>query len=711
MKWIARLVIAALLLLVVAAAAAWYALPRHAGSLIEGALENRGISVRTMGTVVHGFSGMEFDRLEIVFETPPDSCTGTTSGYSAIVHGAKLSWRLAHPDETTGRGKPFSLIPLSLSLSADSLRIEQQPSGMVFSDSEPLLNAGLTLVRETGLTFGFRPLHLDYSVENATVTNGALRLEDLSYAVSARSSDNWEQPPSLLHIASLSSGNEKLPLRNFRAMFGLRKNPETPCTLILEDCSAALFGLEATTPEIRYDLEKKETAFTLDIPNVPLATLPGFRGSPAERPAAKGAISGSIPVEFRDSTLTVRDARIRAEKGTKLLYYGLDGKPWLSIDASPEKQGADLMTDLNATVTLESRDEKLSGIVLKNFSSSCLGGTIGSAPATFAPSEKERRLILNMQNVGLPDRLRLHGDFSGSFGGSLSGTVPLTLKENGLVVEGARLGSNGVGMVVHSPPRRKENAAERFRGDGQGDATYTYTAPDLVVSRTAAGKTTIDFTLKSLGRKTTGGELLLDKPGGRLLLWSDRDNPSLVSLKNFSAGFLGGSIGMEHVDYDMKNKSAETVLTLNALPLQTLLDLQGLKKILATGTVMGRIPLKMKGGAFEISSGRMGAEDTGKIIYSTTPEELEAANQSLRLTYEALSDFSYSELLSSVSMTPEGESVISLQLKGINPSFQDGRPVHLNLKVEQNLLDLLRSLTISASIEQAISEKAGKQSK
>ncbi|MCG8345952.1 MAG: YdbH domain-containing protein, partial [Chlorobiales bacterium] len=77
--------------------------------------------------------------------------------------------------------------------------------------------------------------------------------------------------------------------------------------------------------------------------------------------------------------------------------------------------------------------------------------------------------------------------------------------------------------------------------------------------------------------------------------------------------------------------------------------------------------------------------------------------------YEALSNFLYSELLSSIRMTPDGQSHIQLQLKGVNPSFQEGRPVHLNLNVEQNLLDLLKSLTISTSIEEAISEKALKK--
>jgi hypothetical protein len=57
-------------------------------------------------------------------------------------------------------------------------------------------------------------------------------------------------------------------------------------------------------------------------------------------------------------------------------------------------------------------------------------------------------------------------------------------------------------------------------------------------------------------------------------------------------------------------------------------------------------------------------------------------------------------------MEPDGNSVITIQLKGNNPQFQGGRNVELNLKVEQNLLHLLRSLTISSDIEQSVSEKA-----
>ena len=148
------------------------------------------------------------------------------------------------------------------------------------------------------------------------------------------------------------------------------------------------------------------------------------------------------------------------------------------------------------------------------------------------------------------------------------------------------------------------------------------------------------------------------------------------------------------------------MLQLDNISLQKLLDLQGTKKVFATGTVRGTIPVKLKNGVFEIKDGGMNAEQSGQIIYATTPEERAAANQGLRTTYEALSNFLYVQLLSSINMAPDGKSAISIQLKGTNPDFQNGRSIELNLNVEQNLLDLMRSLSISSNVEQIITEKA-----
>ncbi len=140
--------------------------------------------------------------------------------------------------------------------------------------------------------------------------------------------------------------------------------------------------------------------------------------------------------------------------------------------------------------------------------------------------------------------------------------------------------------------------------------------------------------------------------------------------------------------------------------MQKILDLQGTKKIFATGSIKGDIPIKLKNERFEIIDGGMKAEQSGQIIYTTTPEERAAANQGLRTTYEALSNFLYVQLTSSISMAPNGQSIITIHLKGTNPEFQGGRPIELNLNVQQNLLDLMRALSISSNVEQIISDKS-----
>ena len=88
--------------------------------------------------------------------------------------------------------------------------------------------------------------------------------------------------------------------------------------------------------------------------------------------------------------------------------------------------------------------------------------------------------------------------------------------------------------------------------------------------------------------------MTLLSPEGRLSLWQNRFKPDLVSLSNFTTGFLDGTVAIKHMNYDMSKKEGESTLLLNNIPLQKMLDLQGTKKIYATGTIKGTIPVKMK---------------------------------------------------------------------------------------------------------------------
>ncbi len=696
-----RILLALLVLLALLPTAAWFFFPWYAQSLVNRALEGKPFRVEVSGVERPGISGIGFRSIRVLLTTPPNDCSDTAT-YTFSLTNSFLSWHFENRD-TLGS---WSLLPdvvnAAFTLEADSLTVKPDTETVTFSDCKPQIKAGIEISRKKGHTLFFTPLSASYSIEGATITREKLRLEDVDFKVQLRAAENWQQKLDTLRIAQLLNEGNPLPAGNFKALFGFKKDQLKPCIITLTDCSMELFHWKASTERIDYDLKKKQSRFILTLAQIPLTEIQGYNQGGSKTLFASGRISGFIPVEFQDSTVLVRNAVVMAEKGCQIVFYSRKSKPWLSLNI----EGNEVVKNLNARIILNSHNEKLSGLAMSDLSATLFGGTIFSTPVNIDPSAKATLLTLKLNNIKLLDRVRMHGDFKSSMKGSLSGTIPLTITKNGFLIRNAHLQSSGGGTVTMVEPSKKQSASERIFGPQKHDTDYIFSEPEFVLNRSLNGSTTITFSLKNLFRKANEREIRLTLPKGTLTLWHNRLNLDIASLSNFSAGFFDGTIAIRHFDFDMAKKKGETTLQFNTIPLQKLLDLQGAKKIYATGSAGGNIPVKMNGNLFEITNGGMNAEQSGQIIYATTPEERAAANQGLRTTYEALSNFLYVELLSSINMSPDGNSTITIKIKGRNPDYQSGRPVELNLNVQQNLLDLMRSLTISSDIEQIISEKA-----
>jgi hypothetical protein len=700
-KWLLLILFAVLLLLALLPAAAWFCFPWYAQSLADRALAGKPFRVEVSGVGLPGLSGVGFRSMKVFVATPPDGCSDAAA-YTLLLTNGSLSWHF----ESLGTSGSQALLPkafnAAITLEADSLNLKPETDEFGFGDSKPKITASIAVSRLNGFNLSFKPLSATYPIDQAAVTREKLRLEGVNFRVRLSAAEGWQQPIDTLHVAKLFSDGNPTPVGNFRALFGSKRDPLNPCTLTLTNCSVELLRWRASTKRIAYDLKDKSSRFTLSMAEIPLAELPGFGGGGSRTPFAAGWVSGSLPIEFQDSTVTVRNAVILAGKGTSILFYTKEQRPLLSFDMGT----GEVLKNLNAKILINSRNEKLLGLALSGLSATLFGGTITSTPVSFDPSANTTLLTLKLNKINALERVRLHGDFRGSLKGTVSGSIPLTIAKNGFSIRNAVLQSAGGGRITFAPPATQKSAKERIFGTQKPDADYTFSEPELHLNRSFNGTTTIGFSLKQVLRKTDGGELLLLSPKGTLMLQHNRLNPDMASLSDFSAGFFGGTIAIEQLDYDMAKKSGETMLQVNNIPLQKLLDLQGTKKIYATGNVKGSIPIKMSGDLFEITNGGMNAEQSGQIIYATTPEERAAANQGLRTTYEALSNFLYVQLISSINMAPDGKSTITVQLKGTNPDFQGGRAIELNLNVDQNLLDLMRSLSISSNVEQVISEKA-----
>lgn len=884
MKWTKRIVVALLFAAMLVPAAAWLAFPWYAQLLVDRALKGKPVHVQLSGIGIPGLGGVGFRKLTASFTSPPDQCSSKPATYRISVVNGRISWNIGDLDRLLFSGS----LQTDIALDADSLRILPDPESFVFEDEHPRIDMKLTIVRRQKAPMVIQPERVSYSISKASVIREKLRLAGIDYRVSLSRDGKWHQPPDTLFVSKLYSDGNPSPAGNFRALFGSKRDPLKPCALILSNCSINLFEWNGSAERIEYDIRKQETSFTLKLAEIPLNELPWFKPSEKQLLRGIGKVRGSIPIEFRDSTVLVRNAVVIGEAGSAVLYPANENTRGFSLDIGAKPASAELLKNLNATITLNSRNQNLAGLAVRDLSvdlfegklqaspflfdpvknevmltltlddihvldrlnyhgevkgsfkgaltgsvplafgkkgltfgeidlastvtfsnialrdlpglkgngnqnkplaagtfngtlpleyrkniltvnsgtisgskgtriifydkenrqwlsfdlssntgsrallrniktslkldavggktkhyalgklsAEALGGTLLATPVVFGSSNKEIPLTIQLNNIDALDRVRLHGDFKGSLSGAVSGTLPLVLGKNRFMINKARLRSNGGGTITTvAPPMPKRSATERIFGAPDQDADYSFKSPDILITRQYDGKTVVDFMLKELKRKTGGGELLLTSPKGKLAMWQHKNNPDRVTLSDFSAGFFDGTIRIDNVDYDMAKKETETILLLNDIPLQKLLDLQGTKKIYATGTVKGSIPVKMSGQTIEIKDGAMNAESSGQIIYATTPEERAAANQGLRTTYEALSNFLYVQLTSSLSMAADGKSTIRVQLKGNNPDFQAGRPVELNLNIDQNLLDLMRSLSISSNVEQIITEKA-----
>ena len=699
--WALPITLALLLLLAFFPTAAWLFFPFYVQSLVNHALGGELFRIEISGVGLPGISGFGFRSIKGLFIKPPDGCSDAATYTFSLTNGL-LSWHV----ENRNTPGSLTLLPNALNavftIDADSLTITQLTSKVTFGDRKPHLQASIEVSRKNGFTISFVPLSASYTIDGATVTREKLRLENVNFKVRLSAAEQWQQKLDTLRIAKLLNEGSLSPAGNFKALFSSKRDPLKPCILTLTDCSMDIFHLKASTKRIDYDLNKKQSRFTLTMDQIPLAEIPGYNRSGSKTAFASGRISGYIPVAFQDSTVLVRNAVVMAEKGSKIVFYSRKNKPWLSLNL----EGNEAVKNLNARIILNSHNKKLSGLALSDLSATLLGGTISSTPVSIEPSTKATLLTLKLNEVKLLDRVHMYGNFRSSMRGSVSGTIPLTITKNGFSIRNAHLKSSGGGTITIVEPSKKQSVSERIFAPLKQDTYYTFTEPDLVLSRSLNGSTTISFTLKNLLRKTNGKDILLTLPKGKLMLWHNRLNLDIASLSDFSAGFFDGMVTVRHFDYDMAKEKGETTLKVNSIPLQKLLDLQGAKKIYATGNAGGSIPIKINGNLFEITKGGMNAEQSGQIIYATTPEERAAANQELRTTYEALSNFLYVELLSSMNMSPDGNSTMTIKIKGNNPDFQGGRAIELNLNVEQNLLDLMRSISISSNIEQIITEKA-----
>ena len=191
---------------------------------------------------------------------------------------------------------------------------------------------------------------------------------------------------------------------------------------------------------------------------------------------------------------------------------------------------------------------------------------------------------------------------------------------------------------------------------------------------------------------------------GATLSWESATNRAFV--EDMRAELLGGRARVDPFALDTQAMTASLNVHLDAVQLQFMADMARLEQVKVTGALSGTVPVEVMGSAISADAGQLESDQPGVIRYQSTVSG--DPDSGLNVATRALSNLEYESLTSKVSYSENGDLVLKMRLKGINPDMDPLQPVILNLSVENNIPQLLRSLQAARDIEQIIESRSGR---
>jgi hypothetical protein len=250
---------------------------------------------------------------------------------------------------------------------------------------------------------------------------------------------------------------------------------------------------------------------------------------------------------------------------------------------------------------------------------------------------------------------------------------------------------------------RSSVAATKLAGF-YGDTAFTGVATQLTGSyRNGTGfkvePSTITAALVDIGVPVEGlsADYLLDL------------NELSVDVANLRMSAFGGAVTAD--PFSFHTDRAINTLTLNteSLDLSELLSLKGFETVEVTGSVNARLPVTVESDAVTIENGVLTGNPPGGVIrYRPASPADESDVSSFAFVKRVLSNFEYKTMASDVTLSKAGDLILNLKLTGRNPDLDEKRPVVLNVGVENNIPQMLRSLRTARAVEDVLERRLGK---
>jgi len=181
---------------------------------------------------------------------------------------------------------------------------------------------------------------------------------------------------------------------------------------------------------------------------------------------------------------------------------------------------------------------------------------------------------------------------------------------------------------------------------------------------------------------------------------------STLNLTSHSIKGLGGSISIPNQSYSMADKFALPVV-FEEISLGELMRQYPSNKVAIDGNVSGTIPVHWDSNQFTVDRGYLNALAPGGHLQVDSSALVSVAgnNPSLQTLAGVLSNFYYQQLSTVIDYDKNGKLTLAVKLKGSNPEVENGRPVELNVNLEEDLPALMKGLTLSNSLNEAIRKR------
>jgi hypothetical protein len=182
-----------------------------------------------------------------------------------------------------------------------------------------------------------------------------------------------------------------------------------------------------------------------------------------------------------------------------------------------------------------------------------------------------------------------------------------------------------------------------------------------------------------------------------------RANDETAELTGLDAHLLGGVVTVEQLAWDIEGESADFVVHLRGVELADVFALEG-EDITGHGVLDGTLPVSTDPAGIRISGGQLAARPPGGHIEyrgALTGQGIPG----LDLAMTALRNFDYKVLTADADYDLNGTLTLAVKLQGSSPQVENGRAIHFNVNVTEDIPALLQSLRASDSVTEGVQRR------